>query len=178
MIFKMFSRPNATSQTGKALFEAVRRRSRNPELFGDTRIPDTVEGRFESLVLHAALVMRRLRVEGEAGEVAAQHLFDVLFDDMDAALRELGVGDLIVGKRIRKMGEAFYGRARAYDAAIASENDAELEETIARNLLVDSAPSAADLAFFGTYVRDLVALLDARAGADVLSGSDVFASST
>lgn len=117
--------------------------SRRPFLFGEQGAPDTVDGRFDMIVLHAVLVFRRLRSEGEAGKHFNQLVFDILFDDMDAGLREMGTGDLSVGKRIKEMGEAFYGRATAYEAALDAEDEESLALILERNLFAadeDEAP--------------------------------------
>ena len=126
-----------------ALLEAARR----PFLFGDRGAPDTVDGRFDMIVLHAVLVFRRLRALGEPGKRFNQLVFDTLFDDMDAGLREMGTGDLSVGKRIKEMGEAFYGRASAYEAALNDADEARLALILERNLFAsDDEAEAPDKA--------------------------------
>lgn len=127
------------------LYDAIVAEARNPALYGTNGVPDTVDGRFDMIILHAALVMRRLRDEGEEGQNLAQALFGRLFDDMDAALREMGVGDMSVGKKIKVMAEAFYGRAAAYDAALKADDAAALCAALWRNLF-DSQPEREDAA--------------------------------
>ncbi len=142
------------SDVAAPLYEAAVRQARDPAFYGSGRVPDTVEGRFECIALHVYLLVRRL--SGDNGDATlAQALFDAFFQDMDAALREIGVGDLVVGKKIKKMGEAFYGRAKAYGDALQVDDEAVLRRAIARNLLVDAgldddAPGVAALA---EYVR-------------------------
>ena len=92
--------------------------ARAPELFEACGIPDTLDGRFDSLALHAALVIDRLHCEPD-GEVLAQAFFDVMFTHLDLTLREIGVQDLGVGRRIKIMAEGFHGRALAYRDALA-----------------------------------------------------------
>lgn len=118
----------------RVLYDDVLDAARRPALYGPNGAPDTVDGRFDLIVLHAILLLRRLRDGGEPGKRLAQLVFDIMFDDMDAALREMGTGDLSVGKRIKAMGEAFYGRAKAYEAALAAGDEAALAEAIARNM--------------------------------------------
>jgi cytochrome b pre-mRNA-processing protein 3 len=136
----------------ETLLDKARTASRTPALFGPGRIPDTLDGRFESLVLHVVLMLEGLR--GRGGEAAAisQAVFDALFRDLDGALREIGVGDLSVGKKVRKMGEAFYGRAAAYRDAFAGEDEA-LADALARNLFATTEPEPAFLAAITDYVR-------------------------
>lgn len=118
---------------------AVLEASRRPFLFGENGAPDTVDGRFDMIVLHAILVMRRLRTLGDAGKHFNQLVFDILFDDMDAGLREMGTGDLSVGKRIKEMGEAFYGRASAYEPVLDSGDEAALALILERNLFASDS---------------------------------------
>jgi cytochrome b pre-mRNA-processing protein 3 len=96
-------------------------------------VPDTVNGRFDMVLLHLWMVLRRLRrTEGDAG--LSQALFDHFCGDLDDNLREMGVGDLTVPKRMQKFGEAFYGRSAAYDRAV--EAGAEpLAQALCKNIL-------------------------------------------
>jgi cytochrome b pre-mRNA-processing protein 3 len=113
------------------------------------------------VVLHMAMVLRRLREAPEAAKPLAQGGFDAFCRDMDGNLREMGVGDLAVPKEMRRFGEAFYGRAAAYDRALADANDAELAATLARNVFGREAhPAAGRLAAYvrateGALARDL-----------------------
>src|SRR5262249_22654300 len=102
------------------------------------------------LVLHAFLLFRRLAQEGAAGRDLAQAVFDRMFDDMDDVLRESGVGDLSIHRKIRGMSEAFYGRIKAYDEALAGEG-AALEAAFARNVYAGEAGAAPCL--LARYVR-------------------------
>lgn len=96
---------------------------------------DTLEGRFDVLGLHAGVLIRRLRRDSDPrGAEAAQAVFDAMFADMDVSLREMGVGDMSVGKRVKRMWEAFHGRARAYEAALDAGDRAALEAALARNV--------------------------------------------
>ena len=107
--------------------------AREPLFYRDLGVPDTVNGRFDLLVLHLWMVLRRLKpIEGGAG--LSQALFDRFCDDMDANLREMGVGDLTVPKRMQAFGEAFYGRAAAYDLALAAGEE-PLAQALCKNIL-------------------------------------------
>lgn len=117
------------------LLASLNKQSRHPAFFSDEGVPDTLEGRFEVVTLHTALLLRRLRDLGPEGKALAVTLFEDVFDSFDHGLRESGVGDLTVAKKIRILGEAFYGRAKAYDAAL-KENDT-ISAVIHRNLLPD-----------------------------------------
>ncbi len=101
---------------------AVKAARRSAFLCRGLGVPDTLDGRFDLVGLHAFLLIERLRRDAEPGPELAQAVFDAMFADMDVNLRELGVGDLSVGKRVRAMWEAFHGRAAAYGAALAADD--------------------------------------------------------
>jgi cytochrome b pre-mRNA-processing protein 3 len=87
--------------------------ARRPALYAELGVPDTYDGRFEMVALHAGLVMRRLTGLSGMGEELAQELADSVFRHFDVALREIGIGDVAVPKRLKRMAEAFYGRNKA-----------------------------------------------------------------
>lgn len=131
-------------RAGFALYAAAVGAARDPDLYGDGAVPDTLEGRFDVVALHVALVVRRLRREADArGAALAQATFDAMFLDMDMNLREMGVGDMSIGKRVKRMWEAFHGRAMAYEAALEAGDRAALEEALARNVWRGEAPEGA-----------------------------------
>jgi cytochrome b pre-mRNA-processing protein 3 len=162
MIFRLFRR-DPTAGTIDALYGAIVAQARNPAFYVTCGAPDTAEGRFDLIVLHLALLCRRLGRESGAGEAPAralsQQVFDMFCDDMDHNLREMGVGDLTVPKKMRRLGEAFFGRLEVYDRALAASGDEELATALARNVLDQSEPtmSARRLA---AYVREAVRRLD------------------
>jgi cytochrome b pre-mRNA-processing protein 3 len=118
--------------------------ARDPYLYATLGVPDTLDGRFDAIVLHVYLVIRRLDIEPDAGPPLAQAVFDAMFLDMDINLREMGVGDLSVGKRNRAMWEAFHGRSAAY-AAVWDDTPA-LEAAFARNFWRGAEPPAGSAA--------------------------------
>ena len=119
--------------TIEAIYGMIVTQAREPLFYRDFGVPDTVNGRFDLLVLHWWMVLRRLKPM-EGGAALAQTLFDRFCDDMDANLREMGVGDLTVPKRMRAFGEAFYGRAAAYDIALAAGSE-PLAQAVCKNIL-------------------------------------------
>ncbi len=133
MIFKLFSRkPDA--ETAERLYGEIMAAARRPELFlAPYNVPDTLEGRFDMLVLHAFLVIRRLAASPEPGPALAQALSDEIFRALDRALREMGVGDLAVPKRIARYAADYNGRRTAYEAALPGGETA-LAEALARNV--------------------------------------------
>jgi cytochrome b pre-mRNA-processing protein 3 len=116
------------------LYAAAVAAARHPYFYAVLGVPDTLDGRFDLLSLFAFLLIERLRPEPEPGPALAQAVFDAMFSDMDVNLREMGVGDLSVGKKVRAMWEAFHGRSIAYAKALAGGEGAVLEAAIARNV--------------------------------------------
>ena len=132
--FSHFGKPRASLRgTIEAIYGMIVTQTREPLFYRDLGVPDTVNGRFDLLVLHLWIVLRRFRLAQNVAK-APQVLFDRFCDDMDANLREMGVGDLTVPKRMQAFGEAFYGRAAAYDAAVAAGADA-LAQALCKNVL-------------------------------------------
>ena len=119
--------------TIEAIYGMIVTQAREPLFYRDLGVPDTVNGRFDLLVLHLWMVLRRLKA-AKGGAALCQALFDRFCEDMDANLREMGVGDLAVPKRMQAFGEAFYGRSAAYDLAVA-EGREELAQALCRNIL-------------------------------------------
>src|SRR5215475_6045015 len=129
-------RPAAPSAA--MLYAAIVERSRDPRFYAEAGVPDSLDGRFEMLALHVYLVLRRLRAAGPPAEAMAQALADALFADLDANLREMGAGDLGVGRRVKTMATGFYGRVAAYERGQTTGN---VGEALARNLFGTVSPS-------------------------------------
>jgi cytochrome b pre-mRNA-processing protein 3 len=166
--FNHFRKPRIPQRgTIEGIYGMIVTQAREPLFYRDLGVPDTVNGRFDLLVLHLWMVLRRLRpIPGGAG--LSQALFDRFCDDMDANLREMGVGDLTVPKRMQAFGEAFYGRAAAYDLALNAGTEA-LAQALCKNILNgEQIENAGRLAFYGEAVITTLAGLD---DATVQSGS-------
>jgi cytochrome b pre-mRNA-processing protein 3 len=132
--FRHFRKPRrAPRGTIEAIYGMIVTQAREPMFYEDLGVPDTVNGRFDLILLHLWLLLRRLRTAADGAELS-QALFDRFCEDMDDNLREMGVGDQTVPKRMRAFGEAFYGRTRAYDQAI-DEGSEALASAISRNIL-------------------------------------------
>jgi len=121
-------------RAGFALYNRAVAAGRETFFYETLGVPDTLDGRFDLVGLHVALLIRRLRHDVAPGPALAQAVFDAMFSDMDVNLRELGVGDLSVGKRVRAMWEAFHGRARAYETALDDADPAALPAALVRNV--------------------------------------------
>lgn len=157
------------------LYAAIVEAARRPELYTGLGVPDSVDGRFDLIVLHAHLVLRRLAaVPGDEAKALSQALFDLMFADMDHNLREMGVSDLRVGNRVKDMAKAFYGRAAAYDHGLATGED-ELRAALARNLYGTVAAPPQHLAGMAAYLRRQLAHVDGQEAAALLDGRLDFA---
>ena len=130
MILGLFHR-STNARVVDRLYRAIVAAARQPALYADLAVPDTLEGRFECLTLHVALVLRRLRDAPMPGPDMAQHLVDAVFAHFDRTLREMGVGDTSVPRRMKVMAEAFAGRCVAYEDAFRSDT---LSRALARNV--------------------------------------------
>ncbi len=162
-----------------ALYGMIVAQARSRTFYADYGVADTVEGRFELIVLHMVLLLRRLAgpdPAGGRGSSLGQQLFDVFCRDLDDNLREMGVGDMAVPRKMRQFGEAFYGRQTAYNAAMNAGVEAELEKALARNIFGAGAVDGRAERLAG-YVRAAARWLDAEEERDILAaGKAVFPS--
>jgi cytochrome b pre-mRNA-processing protein 3 len=164
--FNHFRKPRMPSRgTIEAIYGMIVTQAREPLFYRDLGVPDTVNGRFDLLVLHLWMVLRRMRPMADGARLS-QALFDRFCDDMDANLREMGVGDLTVPKRMQAFGEAFYGRAAAYDLALTAGG---LAQALCKNILNgEHIDKARQLAAYAEAAIGALAGLDEAA---VLGGS-------
>ena len=150
----MFKRKKPELEFAGAVYRRTAERARASELFEAYGIPDTLDGRFDALALHAGLMIDRLRMEPD-GEELAQSFFDAMFRHLDLTLREIGVQDLGVGRRIKIMAEGFHGRALAYRQALAGQGSVTLADVLRRNAYGGSPPAdTALVSRLEAYVRD------------------------
>lgn len=152
MSLKSIFRRSRPSDAAHTLYGIVVEQARLPRFFADLEVPDTVDGRFEMVSLHMFLVLRHIKAASESTTAVAQELFDVMFDDMDLSLREMGAGDMGVGKRVKAMVQAFYGRVAAYEKGFAG-GEAALQEALCRNAYGTADPSENSVASLSRYVR-------------------------
>lgn len=163
-----FFRRNRELPPNSGLYFAIVRQARARAFFQSLGVPDTLDGRFDLVVLHAALVFRRLRGLGPQALALADATFDAMTADLDRSVRELGVGDMSVGKRVKAMGQAFYGRAQAYDAALAGTE--VLSEVLRRNLYRTTSVDEQVLGRVAEYVRAAAGRLEHQPLADLAAG--------
>jgi cytochrome b pre-mRNA-processing protein 3 len=169
MLLDRLFRPRPALAAGRALYAQAAEQARTPALYEALGCPDTLEGRFELYTLHLMLLLERLRTGGAAAGEVSQALFDAYLKGLDDALREIGVGDLSVGRKMRKLGEAFYGRGKSYEAAIVALPDtapltALISRTVYEGAGADHAPELT------AYVLRMRAALAAQPVERLLAG--------
>jgi len=170
-MFGLFGK-NKFRETTQGIYTTIVEQSRQPGFYLNCGVPDTPEGRFDMIVVHTFLVIRLLKDEtGEAADLA-QAIFDLLFSDMDQNLREMGTGDMGVGKKIKAMAEAFYGRLKAYEDGLTGEGS--LEEALDRNLYRNTTPLPAHIEAFALYMRREARQLEERTVPKLLAGDITF----
>ena len=150
-------------ETCEILYGNAVEMARSPAFFSDYGVADTVDGRFDSLALVVALIMRRLKDCGAEGQALSQQLFDTMFSDMDLSLREMGAGDIGVSKRVRVMAEAFMVRLDSYASALDDGDREALGAALERNLLRGEASASAALVAFVLDLEQRIAALDEKA---------------
>jgi cytochrome b pre-mRNA-processing protein 3 len=137
----------------RRLYGAIVAQARTPKFYADYGVPDTIEGRFDMVVLHVYLVFRRLAAAGEAARARGQEMFDLFIEDMDASMRELGISDLSVPRKMRAMAEGYYGRSGVYDAALLDTGDDKLAAALLRNVYAGDRNTEAGARRLARYVR-------------------------
>jgi len=144
--FGLFGRRRKNRDVIERLYKAVVEQSRSVTFYQTIGVPDTLEGRFELLTLHMTLVSRRLKALPSPGPDMSQDLVDLTFAQFEAALREIGVGDISIPKRMKVMASAYLGRASAYDEALRKNDSGLLAEALARNLFghAEKPPNAVE----------------------------------
>ena len=139
-------KPDASS-----IYQAIVRQSREVQFYTKCGVPDTPTGRFELISLHSFVFMKRLKVLGGEAEELSQALFDYMFADIDINLREMGVGDIGVGKKIKSLAAAYYGRIKAYETALI-KGERAIKESLTRNLYCDEKPTERQLSAMTVYI--------------------------
>ena len=162
MVLQRLFATRPTRLAGEGLYASAARQARRPLFYQGLGVADTGEGRFELYCLHVALVLIRLKGEGQAAAETGQRIFDVFIRSLDDALREMGVGDLAVGKKMKKLGEAFYGRAKSYEEALAVLPDTSVLEALLVRTVLDGAPPGGAPALTAYVIRASDGLRDQK----------------
>ncbi|HEX3953574.1 MAG TPA: ubiquinol-cytochrome C chaperone family protein [Stellaceae bacterium] len=172
-MFTLF-KANPARDAAERAYRSVVEQSRQTVFYAELGVPDTIDGRFDLICLHAFLYLRRLqREQPEVAEIS-QFFVDAMFADFDRGLREMGTGDLSVGRQIKRMAQAFYGRIAAYEEGLATVDDGKLRAALERNLFGTAPADAANLAAMAAHVRAAAARLDLQDAAALRAGEMSF----
>lgn len=166
LLASLFSRKDVRAQY-RPLYAALIERARQPHWYEAGAVPDTIDGRFDMVAAMLSLALLRMEALGLQGEGAV--LTEVFVEDMDGQVRQIGFGDLVVGKQIGKMMSALGGRIAAYRAALAGE--ASLDEAVVRNIFRSAAPEPAALNHVCAGLRAFAASLDGLDAKALLAGA-------
>lgn len=170
MFLDRFFRPKPATLAGRALYDAAAAQARRPAFYTELGAPDTLEGRFELYTLHVVLLLSRLQNAGPAAAEVRQAVFDAYVRGLDDALREIGVADTSVGKKMKKLAGAFYGRLRAYETAFAAlPEQGELKALIGRTLFDQAEDSRVDA--LSSYVLAARAALADHSAESLIGGA-------
>jgi cytochrome b pre-mRNA-processing protein 3 len=177
-----FFTPRSRTRAANKLYLTLVAQSREPGFYLSCAVPDTVDGRFDMIAVHCFLVMNRLKERGTEADKLSQVLFDEMFNDMDRGLRELGVGDMGVGRRVRAMAKAYLGRVAAYHKALESDPEAgaqddpvpALRAALARNLYRGEDVPEDAMTTMADYVVAQYQHLSTQADEDLLAGDVKF----
>jgi len=168
MIFRRWFKSDARRAEARGVYDAIVAQARQPALYASLDVPDTVSGRFDMIVLHAFVVLERLRRAGAPAAGFAQALTNEIFLDMDRSLREMGVGDLSVAPKVRRMAEVFHGRLKAYRAA--AEGDATAFAAALRRNVYAGADAAGNAERLAAYARAAMRAVDDLTARDIMAG--------
>ena len=174
---KQFFKSPFDDDMAHALYVSVVAQARNPAFYEGLGVPDSPEGRYDMVALHAYLVLDRVQADSTIDPQLSQALFDIMFADLDQNLRELSIGDTGVAKRIKKMAEGFYGRATAYDDALAeNDGDVALKDVINRNIFRKVQSDEQGLETMARYIRAEQQNLKNQSRDTILTGAIQFGS--
>jgi cytochrome b pre-mRNA-processing protein 3 len=152
------------------LYKTIVRQARQPVFYESFGVADTFDGRFDLISLHMILLIRRMKSDIDQSRKLSQALFDYMFDDIDLNLRELGIGDMGVLHRVKKMTKAFYGRLESYDRGLKEKDDTVLLEALERNLYRENDVTEANLKTITSYTRRQSLYLDKISIGSLMAG--------
>ncbi|WP_099866451.1 ubiquinol-cytochrome C chaperone family protein [Pararhizobium haloflavum] len=173
MVFGLFGRKKSNRRIVDDVYMALTEAARQPVFYEQMSVPDTVMGRFEMVAAHMVVLVRRLSGASPAGHAFAQDLVDTFFQDIDHSIREIGIGDMGVPKRMKKLARMFYGRYEAYDAALAAGDDEALAMALTRNVHpgAGDAPGVSEgMAGLASHLHAAARNVAAQPEAAILSG--------
>lgn len=172
-MFNLFKKPKH-DDVAHDLYVKIVNQARRPEFYLEFGVPDTPDGRFDMVLLHAYLLFNRMKGDLDLTSDLSQAVFDLMFADMDQNLREMGLGDIGVSHRIKGMIKAFYGRVTVYDEGVADVEGGKLEDALKRNLFRKSAPTNGQVSNMAIYVRQQTTALSTQDNSDIVEGRVIF----
>ncbi|NQU61224.1 MAG: hypothetical protein HQ512_08855 [Rhodospirillales bacterium] len=165
--------PKPFEKAARKIYISLVEQARQPGFYLFCGVPDTPDGRFDMIMLHAFLVLRRLKRDHDRTADLGQAVFDLMFADMDQNLREMGIGDIGVGLRIKAMASAFYGRISVYDEGLDGAQG-KLSEALRRNLFRKTEPDSTQVSTIADYMGREAKRLDKLNVEDLIDGKVVF----
>ena len=151
-LFGLFKASPSQNTVAMELYSSVVAQARQPYFYTHLAVPDTPDGRYDMIMIHAFLLLHRLKRDLPNTKEISQALFDIMFEDMDKSLREMGAGDVGIGRRIKEMAKAFYGRIAAYDEGLNRDDD-RLNVALQRNVYRQSSVKNEQISALGSYIR-------------------------
>ena len=151
-MFKFYNNKKRLNQIAYELYGSIVAQTRKPFFYANWHVPDSVEGRFEVLVIHMSLFIYRLKNETAEGQQLGRLVSEAFIDDLDDSFREMGVGDLAVPKRVKMASEAYFGRLQAYSVGLDDNSDCQLAQTIIRNITGDEGLGVINAEAIGDYM--------------------------
>jgi len=175
MIWNLFKRKKANQALVERQYAEITRGARSPVFYEDMGVPDTVMGRFEMIAIHLILYLRRTGTAGPAAKGIAQDIVDAFFEDVDHSIRELGIGDMGVPKRMKKLARMFYGRAQSYGQALDAGDRDALVEALRRNIHPDNVETAPSMQALAAWMSATAKELEDVPEDRLAAGSLIFA---
>ena len=172
-MYGLFKLSVSKNKHAVSLYCSLVRQARQPFFHEEWDVPDTPDGRYDMIMIHAFLLLHRLKNDRKDTKEISQAVFDLMFADMDKNLREMGGGDVGIGHRVKDMAKAFYGRIAAYEDGL-TRNDNGLEDAIKRNVYRNSSVERAKIEGLSNYIRNEVSILNAQPTSAFLNGKLIF----
>ena len=169
-VWQRITKESPYAAPAREAYLAVVAQARQPAFYASFGVPDSIDGRFDMIALHAILLVRRIKGRGTASDQFGREFMSYLFADMDRNLREMGTGDMRVGKKIKEMAEAFYGRARAYNGAL-DTGTPPLEDVLKRNIYAEVGGEHGAARVLAETVQRQADQLESQELADILAGT-------
>jgi cytochrome b pre-mRNA-processing protein 3 len=172
-MFKWLDNRRQRQDIAAILYNDLVSHARSPAFYLSFGVPDSELGRFEMICLHSYMLFRRLGQTDIAGKELAQSVHDRMFADLDRTLREQGIGDMGIGKRVKKLAKNLYGRIDAYETGFAGGSE-ELADALRRNLYASASPTDDEVTAMIAYIKDTIDKLNGQPTPEIMAGRVAF----